>query len=89
MTSIRKMTGATLAATAAAMLLGGAVSLTTAPASADSVHCAGINACKGQSSCKSASNSCKGQNACKGQGFTEATKADCAKIEGAKFEMPK
>ncbi len=34
MTSMRKMTGATLAATAAAMLMGGAVTLTSAPASA-------------------------------------------------------
>ena len=84
MTSIRTITGATLAATAAAMLLGGAVSLTSAPASADSVHCSGINACKGQSSCKSASNSCKGQNACKGQGFSAASEKQCAAM-GAKF----
>ena len=48
MTSIRKITGATLAAAAAAMLMGGAISLTSAPASADSVHCSGVNACKGQ-----------------------------------------
>ncbi len=78
MTSIRKITGATLAAAAAAMLMGGSVALTTAPASADSVKCQGINACKGQSACKTASNSCKGQNACKGQGWTEAaTAAEC------------
>ena len=82
MTSIRKRTGATLAATAAAMLLGGAVSLTTAPASAESVHCAGINACKGQSSCKSASNSCKGQNACKGQGWVEQSSAEACTAAG-------
>lgn len=77
MTSIRKITGATLAATAAAMLLGGAVGLTSAPASADSVKCQGINACKGQSACKGAANACKGQNACKGAGFLELTKAEC------------
>jgi hypothetical protein len=47
MTSIRKITGATLAAAAAAMLMGGTVALTSAPASADSVKCQGINACKG------------------------------------------
>jgi hypothetical protein len=82
MTSIRKITGATLAATAAAMLLGGAVSMTAAPAGADSVHCAGINACKGQSACKSASNSCKGQNACKGQGWTEQSSAEACTAAG-------
>jgi len=82
MTSIRKITGATLAATAAAMLIGGAVSLTTAPASAASVHCAGINACKGQSACKSASNSCKGQNACKGQGWVEQSSVEACTTAG-------
>ena len=82
MTSIRKITGATLAATAAAMLMGGAVSLTTAPASADSVQCAGINACKGQSACKTASNSCKGQNACKSQGWVEQSSAEACTAAG-------
>lgn len=46
----------------------------------------GANACKGTSACKTANNACKGQNACKGTGFTETTKEDCAKIQGAKFE---
>ena len=82
MSSIRKITGATLAATAAAMLMGGAVTLTSAPASADSVRCAGINACKGQSSCKTASNSCKGQNACKGQGWLEQSSAEACTAAG-------
>ncbi|HEX6121177.1 MAG TPA: hypothetical protein VFZ03_17150 [Dongiaceae bacterium] len=82
MTSIRRFTGATLAATAAALLLGGAVSLTSAPASADSVHCAGINACKGQGSCKSASNACKGQNSCKGQGWIEQPSAEACTAAG-------
>lgn len=82
MTSLRQITGATLAATAAAMLLGGAVSLTSAPANADSVQCQGINACKGQSSCKSASNSCKGQNACKGQGWVEQSSAEACTAAG-------
>jgi hypothetical protein len=84
MTSIRKITGATLAATAAAMLLGGAIGLTSAPASADSVKCQGINACKGQSACKTASNACKGQNACKGTGFSMTSEKACAAM-GAKF----
>lgn len=82
MTSIRRFTGATMAATAAALLLGGAVSLTSAPASADSVHCAGINACKGLGSCKSASNACKGQNSCKGQGWIEQPSAEACTAAG-------
>lgn len=81
--------GSALAATAATLLLAGAVS---APASyaADAVgHCVGANACKGQGACKSASNACKGQNACKGKGYLSMTKAECDKIEGAKFEPRK
>jgi hypothetical protein len=82
MTSIRKITGATLAATAAAMLLGGAVGLTSTPASADSVKCQGINACKGQSACKTASNACKGQNACKSQGWVPTASAEACTSQG-------
>jgi hypothetical protein len=82
MTSIRKITGATLAATAAAMLLGGSVALVSAPASADNVKCQGINACKGQSACKTASNACKGQNGCKGQGFIEQSSAEACTAAG-------
>ena len=48
-------------------------------------HCVGANACKGQGACKGAGNDCKSHNACKGKGFLEMTKAECAKIEGAKF----
>ena len=63
-------------ATAAAMLFGTAFAGTAT--AADTVHCSGVNACKGQSACKSAHNACKGQNSCKGKGFLEMSKADCA-----------
>jgi hypothetical protein len=39
---------------------------------AKSVHCGGINACKGKGACNGAKNSCSGQNACKGQGWLPA-----------------
>lgn len=81
--------GASLAAAAAALFLAGAVAAPQVKAEDAKGHCMGANACKGQSACKSASNACKGQNACKGKGFSEMTKADCAKIEGAKFEPAK
>src|SRR5580698_5533010 len=67
-------------ATAAAMLFGfaAAASAADAPAAAPAtVHCHGVNACKGQSACKSANNSCKGQNSCKGKGFLEMTQEEC------------
>jgi hypothetical protein len=64
-----------LASTAAALFaMGGAV--TTAQAADDmSVHCAGINSCKGTSDCKTAKNECKGMNSCKGQGWNSKASA--------------
>lgn len=75
MLNSKTVSGAAIAA-AAAMLFGVA-SITTASADEAKVHCDGVNACKGQSSCKSANNSCKGQNSCKGKGFVEMTKKEC------------
>ncbi len=83
---LSKKTGAILAATAAAMILGGTIAPLTASAEASSQgHCMGVNACKGNSSCKTASSSCKGQNACKGQGFVDLTEGQCTQL-GGKFE---
>lgn len=81
--------GTTIAAAAAALLLAGAALAPAAYAEEVMGQCVGANSCKGLGACKSASNSCKGQNACKGKGFLSLTKAECAKIPGTKFEMPK
>ena len=79
--------GATLAVAAAALFMSGAAPAFAADAAMDAKgHCMGANACKGTSACKTADNACAGKNACKGHGFTEATKADCEKTAGAKFE---
>ena len=86
---ISAKSGAAMAAAAAGLLFAG-TSITTsfaADAAMDAKgHCVGANACKGTSACKTATNACGGQNACKGKGFTEATKAECDKVTGAKFE---
>jgi hypothetical protein len=89
--NIAAKSGASLAAVAAAMIIAGTVAapITAGAAEEAKGHCMGANACKGKSACKTASNACKGQNGCKGEGFMEMTEAECAKIEGAKFEMPK
>ena len=59
---------------------------TAAPAASTSavntVHCTGINTCKGTSDCKTAENACKGQNVCKGHGFVVTTETECAKKGG-------
>jgi hypothetical protein len=71
----RILSGAALAAVAAAMFATGAASI--AHADAAKVKCEGVNSCKGHSACKSANNACKGQNSCKGKGFLEMTQAEC------------
>ena len=69
--------GAAIAATAAALLMSGAVSVSTVQAADAKGHCVGANACGGKSACKTAKNECGGKNKCKGQGFLEMTKAEC------------
>ena len=78
-------TGTTLAATVAALALGALANAAPAPAgstgaalnAADTVHCYGVNSCKGTADCKTASNECKGQNECKGHGFKAVAAAKC------------
>ena len=73
---INKVSSAAMAA-AAAMLFTVAVPTASFAADAATMHCAGVNSCKGMSDCKSAKNSCKGMNSCKGTGFKEMTKSEC------------
>jgi hypothetical protein len=79
--------GAVLAATAAAMLMSGAVTVPTALAGEAAIgKCIAANACKGLGSCASAKNACKGQAACKGQGFVELTEEQCKQVLGASYQ---
>jgi hypothetical protein len=65
-------------ATAAAALFSGAIA-PVVHAEEGSVHCMGINACKGQSKCATAENACAGQNKCKGHGWLPVASAEeCA-----------
>jgi len=82
-------TGTMIALTAASLFAAAcsknADSKSTMPAAEEktaSVHCMGINSCKGQASCKTEKNACKGQNGCKGQGFVEAASADECTTKG-------
>ncbi len=78
--------GATIAVTAAALLIGGSIAAPTASvAAAKKVQCFGVNACKGQGACKTAKNDCAGKNACKGQGFVLMTAKEC-KAKGGKMK---
>ena len=71
-------------ASAAAALFAMGAPLTVAHAADDmSVHCSGINSCKGTSDCKTAKNECKGMNSCKGQGWNaKASAKECTAAGG-------
>jgi uncharacterized membrane protein len=55
-----------LAAAAFVFALSGAAAPAMAKKAQRTVHCMGINACKGMSECKTAESGCKGQNSCRG-----------------------
>lgn len=77
---------ATVAAVAMASLAGAATNPVGSTGSAigaeDSVHCYGVNACKGQSDCKTTAHECKGMNSCKGQGFKQLAAGTCLTRNG-------
>jgi hypothetical protein len=83
MNNAKKITGLAIAAAAAAMFM--AAPAANAAKHEGSVHCTGVNACKGKSDCKTASNACKGMNACKGKGMNVMSEKDCT-TKGGKVE---
>ena len=82
MSNMRMLSGASIAAAAALLLVAGCASSTKTQSA--EVMCSGINACKGQGACKSATNSCKGQAACKGQGWLPTASAEECTSQGGK-----
>jgi len=86
---MRKMTTAGLASAAAAFALATFAFAADAPAGSsgkaisadDTVHCYGVNTCKGTADCKTTGHECKGMNECKGHGF-KAMKASACLSEG-------
>ena len=81
---IASKTAAGFAAAAALIALSGATIAAPAIAKdAKTVHCYGVNSCKGESDCKSGNHDCKGMNDCKGQGFKDTTAAECTKAGGS------
>ncbi len=74
---LTQKSGATIAMTAAALIISGATLIGAATADTVKGQCFGVNGCKGQGACKSAKNDCKGHNACKGQGWLAMTAEEC------------
>lgn len=55
----------------------------TPPKAAATVHCLGVNSCKGTTECAvDGKNGCTGHNECKGQGWISLTKKECKKQKG-------
>ncbi len=82
--TIRALSGAAIAVAAAGLF----VSQVVAPAAAAeeaTIHCSGVNSCKGKSECATAKNSCKGENSCKGQGWLSLSEKMC-KAKGGVVE---
>lgn len=83
MTMSRTATG--LAASAALFALSTMANAATPPAGSsgaaiakdDTVHCYGLNSCKGTADCKTTANECKGMNSCKGHGFKAMAAGQC------------
>ncbi len=83
MNASKKLSGAAIAAAAAALFATGFTATAVASPEEATVKCSGINACKGSSACATATNSCKGQNSCKGHGWIKASAKEC-KDKGGK-----
>jgi hypothetical protein len=69
-------------AVAAAGLLSTAAPVFAAGDSDATVHCYGVNQCKGQNDCKTAENACKGMGSCKGHGFVAIPASACEEKGG-------
>jgi hypothetical protein len=83
-------TGAGLASTAAMIAFASLANAATAPAGSsgsavgarDTVHCYGVNSCKGHADCKTSEHECKGMNSCKGHGFKALAAGMCLRRNG-------
>jgi hypothetical protein len=82
--------GASLASAAAMLALSSLAHAAPAPdgstgaavSGSDTVHCYGVNSCKGSADCKTTKHDCKGMNGCKGQGFKALSADACLKRAG-------
>lgn len=78
-----KMSSIAIATVAAGLFaLNGPIAAAEKDKSTETVHCVGVNACKGMSDCMTKESSCAGQNSCKGKGYVEMSKKACKKIGG-------
>lgn len=82
--------GVSIASAAAMFALSSLASAATAPrgssgaalGAGDTVHCYGVNSCKGTGDCSTTEHSCRGMNECKGHGFKAMTASACLAGKG-------
>ncbi len=83
-----KLSGITLAMSAAGILGCSnvsnqhAASSTASSTTTDLAHCYNVNVCKGHNDCKTAENACTGQATCKGHGFVAMPTKACVDVGG-------
>jgi uncharacterized membrane protein len=70
--------------------LSGALALPLSPSSAraaegDTVHCYGVNKCKGTGDCGGKGRSCAGTNECKRAGYIDMDKDTCLRLDGGRL----
>ncbi len=72
-----------LAAAAAALFTAGTSTAAQAEhhESGETVHCKGVNACKGQTDCANPGHDCSGKNSCKGKGWKSMSAEECEKAK--------
>jgi hypothetical protein len=67
-----------LSAAVAGLVIGGSVLASDSEKPAGkTVHCKGINSCKGTGDCGGKTHGCAGQNACKGKGWKKLSQKEC------------
>jgi hypothetical protein len=67
-----------LSAAVAGLVMGGsALASDDYKATKDSVHCQGVNSCKGTGDCGGKTHGCGGQNTCKGKGWKKMSQKEC------------
>lgn len=71
------------------LTLGAPIGTAMADHHAETVHCYGVNKCKGAGACGGKGHSCAGENACKGQGYLDIDQETCLKIEGGRLTPEK
>ncbi len=79
---------AVLAAAAAGIFLTGGATDASASSHKDgeTVHCQGVNSCKGQSGCATDHSACNGQNECAGKGWVEMSPEECEAAKAAQAD---